>query len=148
MSDSRMVYVKTLQVLTVALFVAFLSTAALAAGPGGGGRGRGAGGPKRGDRGQIRENTPDDIKALLEKKRAGDELTDEEKAKLKEFAAKARERIRRNSPEDIKGLMRRKRAGDELTDEEKSQLKESGRKARRRLRRGAKPEPAPEQPAE
>ncbi len=76
---------------------------------------------------RLREKLPEGIRELLHKRKSGEELTDGEKAKLKEFMQNAR-KVRA----EIKELLEKRKSGEELTDEEKARLRKFLRRHRRR----------------
>ena len=119
---------RKLSILVAGLIVVFSAVMALA-------EDEGPSGPRRrgrrrpGIRRRLRENLPEEIRELLRRRRSGEELTDEEKAKLEEFMENAR-KLRA----EIKELLEKRRSGEELTDEEKAKLRKFMRRRRRRRR--------------
>lgn len=77
------------------------------------------------------EDAPQEIKDLVEKKRNGESLTDEEKTTLKDYAKSLRaerkvkmaERLMENAPENVKTILEKVVNGEEITDEEKETIK-------------------------
>ena len=143
-------------ILTVgAVVLMFYGTVAMAGeGRKGGGGGAGQGQRRERARERFKQSLPEDIQALLAKFANGEELTAEEKAKLKEFREGVRERIEkwredhpgialrqairericRRMPGDIKALVAKYRKGEQLTEEEQARLREFRDKLCERLK--------------
>jgi hypothetical protein len=149
---------RKLSMMMVGVAVLVLSAALAAGGQGrgpGGGRGGGQGGQRR-ERARERfaQQLPDDIKALLAKWANGEELTADEKAKLKEFREGVRERVEKwlqdhpgvalrqamrercvgRLPDEVRQLIRKYRNGEQLSVEEQTKLREFRDKLCERLK--------------
>jgi hypothetical protein len=59
----------------------------------------------------------DEIKAIFDKKRSGEELTEDEKTTLKEF--KSENKLKKKSHRPDRKIMKKVRSGEELTEDEK-----------------------------
>ena len=104
---------------------------------------RGAGGAlPQGMLDRLKENAPEDIKALIDKAAGGAQLTAEENQKIRDYARQTmgdRMQGMRDAPADIRAIMEKRRNNQELTAEEQAKLD-----AFRQQGAAARAEPAPD----
>lgn len=114
-------------------------------------RGDGRRGGRRGGRRfleRMLEDAPDDLKVIIQKRIDGQDITEEENQKLRNYGrerfAGMRERMMENAPEDVKAIM--EKARDERTEDERNRMRnffreQAGGMGRRREGRGDRERP-------